>query len=126
MLVHKRAGELMACMGFIIYFIFICITVSFLRSVKLWVVWVFLFLVYVYGFCTSEIECNSHAGHLRWITGCRYLWNVKYLFTHQLSCVQPNLFCTIILNLYHVDWNDMMNCILCFSPLACSWKEKWQ
>lgn len=26
----------------------------------------FLFLVYVYyGFCTSEIECNSHVGHLR-------------------------------------------------------------
>lgn len=42
-LVHKRAVELMACMGFIIYFIFICITASFLRSVKLWVVWVFCF-----------------------------------------------------------------------------------
>lgn len=56
--------ELMACMGFIIYFIFICITAFFLRSVKLWVL--FLFLTYVYyGFCTSEIECNSHAGHLR-------------------------------------------------------------
>lgn len=42
-LVYKRAGELMACKGFIIYFIFICITASFLRSVKLWVVWVFCF-----------------------------------------------------------------------------------
>lgn len=57
-------GELMACMSFIIYLIFICITAFFLRSVKLWVP--LLFVTYVcYDFCTSEIECNSDAGHLR-------------------------------------------------------------
>lgn len=91
-----------------IYFIFIYITASPLRSVILRTLLIFS-LRLAWFFCTSEIECNS--SHklwltLCWITGCQYLWNdVKYLFTHQLSCVQPNLFCIIILDLYHVEWN---------------------
>lgn len=72
-----------------IYFIFICITASPHRRVILWIL--FISSLYVGRFCTSEIECNSHAGfvwhcvELLVVNICEMLLSI-YLLISWVAC----------------------------------------